>query len=119
MAGLLAADVGLVASYVLAGGTLTGKYLRGESGRASGDDNPVIVAGNEVAVALSGLAETWGVSAASLAFSFALCHPHLVSVLFGATSEEQVEENIASLQVFETLDESQRAALAALGRAPS
>ena len=34
--------IGLVASYVLAGGTLTGKYGRGEPGRAGDDDNPVL-----------------------------------------------------------------------------
>ena len=34
------ADIGLVASYVLAGGTLTGKYLHGESGRAAGRRHP-------------------------------------------------------------------------------
>lgn len=119
MAEVLAADVGLVASYVLAGGTLTGKYLRGEPGRATGDDNPAIAAGNEVAVALSELAQEWEVTPASLAFCFALSHPDLASILFGATSEDQVEENIASLQVFESLDKSQLAALAALGGASS
>jgi aryl-alcohol dehydrogenase-like predicted oxidoreductase len=102
------ADVGLVASYVLAGGTLTGKYLRGEPGRAISDDTKPVVAGKQRAAAVVELAREWGVSPASLAFSFALSHPRLASVLFGATSPDQVRENIASLEVFTSLDDDQR-----------
>ena len=108
------ADIGLVASYVLAGGTLTGKYVRGESGRADADNNPAVVAGKQRATALVDLAAEWNVSPASLAFSFALSHPRLASVLFGATSPEQLRENVASLQVFTSLDDDQRSKLAAL-----
>jgi aryl-alcohol dehydrogenase-like predicted oxidoreductase len=74
------ADIGLVASYVLAGGTLTGKYLQGGAGRASEDENPAIVAGKQRAAALVGLASEWDLTPASLAFSFALSHPRLASV---------------------------------------
>ena len=102
------ADIGLVASYVLAGGTLTGKYLDGRSGRAATDDNPAIVAGKQRAEALVALAREWHVSPASLAFSFALSHPRLSSILFGATSPEQLRENVASLDVFRALDDDQR-----------
>ena len=102
------ADIGLVASYVLAGGTLTGKYLQGESGRAATDETDAAVSGKERAAAVVELAREWTVSPASLAFSFALGHPRLASVLFGATSPEQLRENVASLQVFESLDDAQR-----------
>ena len=102
------ADIGLVASYVLAGGTLTGKYLHGESGRATTDETAAAVSGKERAAAVVELAREWNVSPASLAFSFALGHPRLASVLFGATSPEQLRENVASLQVFESLDDAQR-----------
>jgi aryl-alcohol dehydrogenase-like predicted oxidoreductase len=102
------ADIGLVASYVLAGGTLTGKYLAGGSGRAATDENPAIVAGKQRAAALVELAEEWNVSPASLAFSFALSHPRLSSILFGATSPEQLRENVSSLEVFIRLDDAQR-----------
>jgi aryl-alcohol dehydrogenase-like predicted oxidoreductase len=102
------ADIGLVASYVLAGGTLTGKYLQGESGRATTDETAAAVSGKECAAAVVELAQEWNVSPASLAFSFALGHPRLASVLFGATSPEQLRENVASLQVFESLDDAQR-----------
>jgi L-glyceraldehyde 3-phosphate reductase len=102
------AGIGLVASYVLAGGTLTGKYLQGGSGRADDDANPAIVAGKQRAEALVELAGEWGVSPASLAFSFALGHPRLSSVLFGATSPEQLRHNVLSLEVFTGLSDGQR-----------
>ncbi len=115
MAAVLAdADIGLVASYVLAGGTLTGKYLHGESGRANADDTAAVVAGKQRAAVVVELAREWDVSPASLAFSFALSHPRLASVLFGATSPEQLRENVASLAVFTSLDDDQLRRLSAL-----
>ena len=113
------ADIGLVASYVLAGGTLTGKYLEGQSGRADADESPAVVAGKQRAAAVVELAREWSVSPANLAFSFALSHPRLASVLFGATSPEQLRENVKSLQVFASLDDDQRLTLDALASTPT
>ena len=113
------ADIDLVASYVLAGGTLTGKYLHGESGRAQADDSAAAVAGKGRAAAVVELAREWSVSPASLAFSFALSHPRLASVLFGATTPEQLRENVASLQVFQSLDADQHRRLNALASTPA
>jgi len=113
------ADIGLVASYVLAGGTLTGKYLQGESGRADDDSTDAVVAGKKRAAAVVELAGEWHVSPASLAFSFALSHPRLASVLFGATSPEQVRQNVASFEVFNSLDDDQRRRLAELAVTPA
>ncbi|MEO7369361.1 MAG: aldo/keto reductase [Ilumatobacteraceae bacterium] len=100
-------EIGLVASYVLAGGTLTGKYLQGQSGRADTDESMPIVAGKERAAAVVELADKWNVSPAGLAFAFALGHPRLASVLFGATSPEQIRENVASLEVYRSLTDDQ------------
>ncbi|MEO8266760.1 MAG: aldo/keto reductase [Ilumatobacteraceae bacterium] len=108
------ADIGLVASYVLAGGTLTGKYLRGENGRAETDQTPATVTGKQRTAAVVELAHEWGVTPASLAFSFALAHPRLASVLFGATSANQLDENVASLDVFHSLTDDQQGRLAEL-----
>ncbi len=102
------AGIGLVASYVLAVGTQTGKYLHGDSGRASDDANPTIVAGKERAAVVAELAREWNVTAAGLAFAFALSHPRLASVLFGATTPDQLRDNVASLEVFDALDDDQR-----------
>jgi aryl-alcohol dehydrogenase-like predicted oxidoreductase len=106
--------IGLVAAYVLAGGTLTGKYLRGEAGRATEDGSPVIARGRALASRLVELAEQWGTSASHLAFSYALDHPNLASVLFGATTPEQVRSNVGAVAVHAALDDDQRRALAAL-----
>jgi aryl-alcohol dehydrogenase-like predicted oxidoreductase len=105
------ADIGLVASYVLAGGTLTGKYLSGGSGRADRDESAAAVAGKRRAAALVDLAREWDVAPTALAFAFALHHPRLSSVLFGATSPEQVRENVDSLKVYDSLDQDQLARL--------
>ena len=109
MAGIVRDEgVGLVASYSLAGGTLTGKYHRGQTGRvATGDDNAVVAAGMATAPRLTELAVEWGVSEASLAIAFALAHPHLCSVLFGATSPAQIDQNVRSIEVLHSLDSSQ------------
>jgi aryl-alcohol dehydrogenase-like predicted oxidoreductase len=109
------AGIGLIASSVLAGGALTGKYLRGESGRATAGGRPAAeVRGNDQARALAALAEEWEVTPTSLAFSFVLAHPRLCSVLFGATSPQQVYDNITSLEVFHSLDADQLTRLRAL-----
>ncbi|MGZ4672836.1 MAG: aldo/keto reductase [Ilumatobacteraceae bacterium] len=105
------AHIGLVASYVLAGGTLTGKYLQGGTGRADADETPQIVAGKQRAAALVDLAREWDVTPASLAFCFALSHPRLAAVLFGATTPEQVHENVMSLEILLSLDDAQRSRL--------
>jgi aryl-alcohol dehydrogenase-like predicted oxidoreductase len=106
--------VGLVASYVLAGGTLTGKYVGNANGRASNDDAPPYGAGKKVAIALTEMASEWGVSTAQLAFCYALGHPCLTSALFGATTPEQLRDNVESCEVFESLSDDQLAAVRAL-----
>lgn len=106
--------IGLVASYVLAGGTLTGKYDRGGSGRAATDDSPVIARGKQLAVRVTALADAWDVPPAHVAFAYAFGHPSLASVLFGASSPEQLRENVAAWSTFQQLDASQRNAVARL-----
>jgi aryl-alcohol dehydrogenase-like predicted oxidoreductase len=111
--------IGLVASYVLAGGTLTGKYVHQTDrtiggGRAADDDGAVITAGKQLAVRLVAFAEDWGLPAAHLAFAYAFQHPHLSSVVFGARTAEQIEQNVAAWSTFERLDDQQRQIIAGL-----
>lgn len=114
MAGVLASgDIGLVASYSLAGGVLSGKYLRGEPGRAGSGGAQGEAA--KVARALDELAGEWDVPAAQLALAFALVHPHLASLLFGATSVEQLHQNIGALAVADSLDSDRLARLRTVG----
>ena len=105
--------IGLVAAHVLAGGTLSGKYLDDPNapGRAGGDDNPVARRGKEIAVPLAALGGEWGLPTAHLAIAYALGHPNLASILFGATSPEQVRNNVAAVATFDALDNDQRAAI--------
>ena len=106
--------IGLVASYVLAGGTLSGKYLRNEHGRAVADESPVISAGKKLAPTVVELAESLGVSPAHLAFAYAFQHPHLASIVFGASTAAQLYENVAAYETFVSLDDDQLASIRAL-----
>lgn len=106
--------IGLVASYTLAGGTLTGKYLTGGTGRAADDDRGVTARGKALAPRVVELAGRWGVPPAHVAMAHAFAHPNLASLLFGSRSVDQLRENVAAWTTFEELDEGQRAELAAL-----
>jgi aryl-alcohol dehydrogenase-like predicted oxidoreductase len=99
-AALEASGAGLVASYVMAGGVLTGKYDAGGSGRATGqlDDSRYRTA-RDLGRRIRSLAGEAGVSPAALAIAFALAHPATASVLFGATTPGQIAENVAALEV--------------------
>ena len=108
--------ISLVASFVLAGGALTGKYLRGEPGRIDEGESPANRAGKELAAEVVALAERWHVAPAHVAFAYAFSHPHLGSVLFGARTPEQLRENVAAYATFQSLDAEQVAAVRALAR---
>jgi L-glyceraldehyde 3-phosphate reductase len=112
---LTRSPIGLVAAYVLAGGTLTGKYVGGDAaGRARQDESSVATRGKQVAQRLAGLATEWGVAPTHLAFAYALDHPNLATVLFGATSPDQVRTNVEALAVYESLSRDQLEAIHAL-----
>ncbi len=115
-AALDSGPIGLVAAHVLAGGTLSGKYLDdpGRPGRAGRDDTPVARRGREIAARLAVLGAAWGVATAHLALAYALGHPNLASIVFGATDPEQVRANIGAVDAFESLDAGQRATIDAL-----
>jgi aryl-alcohol dehydrogenase-like predicted oxidoreductase len=118
----VAADRGIaiVASYTLAGGILTGKYDQDPAaGRAAGmlDDPrflPAVAAGRE----LAGLARETGRDPAQLAMAFALLHPSVTTVLFGATRPAQVAANTAALSLAAALTPAERDRLRAIGRPP-
>jgi len=117
MAGAFArGPISLVASFVLAGGALTGKYLRGERGRVDESESPANRAGKELAADVVALAEQWGVPPAHVAFAYAFSHPSLASILFGARAPQQLHENIAAYATFESLDAEQIATVRRLAR---
>jgi aryl-alcohol dehydrogenase-like predicted oxidoreductase len=88
----------LVPSAVLAGGVLTGKYADGGSGRLTDRlDDPRVDAAAALVESLRAEAAERGTTPAALAIAFALAHPRSASVLFGATSPEQVAADVAAL----------------------
>jgi L-glyceraldehyde 3-phosphate reductase len=94
---------GIIASFSLAGGVLTGKYRSGPSGsgtaagRAAGTlAEPRYAAAAAAAGDLERLAARLGTTAAALALAFPLTNPAVTSVLFGATSPEQLRDNCAA-----------------------
>ncbi|HET7338662.1 MAG TPA: aldo/keto reductase [Candidatus Dormibacteraeota bacterium] len=112
-----AAGMSVVASYTLAGGALTGKYddpaATGRiNARIDGRDySQALAAGTR----LKALAAEVGATPAALAIAFALSHPRVASVLFGATSPEQVADNAAAVEVKERLDEPTMKRLRTIG----
>jgi aryl-alcohol dehydrogenase-like predicted oxidoreductase len=110
--------VGCIAFSPLAQGVLTGKYLNGvpAGSRASLDGSlspdqlaPQILAHVR---ALNELAAARGQSLAQLALSWALRDPRVTSVLIGASSVAQLEENLAAVEHTEFTDDE----LAAIDR---
>ena len=115
---LASAGIGVVASFSLAGGALTGKYRSaGATGRAAGQlTEPRYAAGAAAAEGLADLAEYLGTSAAALALAFPLANPAVTSVLFGATSPQQVRTNCEAVPVVGRLGEADLARLRSVGQ---
>jgi len=111
-----ACGASVVASAVLAGGALTGKYARGAGGRLAAErDVPQRGHAFAVGVRLAGLAERLETTPARLAIAFALAQPRVASVLFGATSPEQVEDDVGALELLERLTQDDLVELRELG----
>jgi aryl-alcohol dehydrogenase-like predicted oxidoreductase len=113
------AKAGVVASFCLEGGVLSGKYLTGrEPGRAAGTLDGAqaahaLAAGRE----LEGQAEQLETTPAALALAFALTGPSVSSALFGATSPEQVRANCAAARLLSRLGPADIAALRGIAAA--
>jgi aryl-alcohol dehydrogenase-like predicted oxidoreductase len=112
-----ARGVAIVASYTLAGGVLTGKYARDPAaGRAAGQlGQPRYAAGAAAGDQLAALAAELGCEPAQLAMAFALLNRSVTTVLFGATTPEQVAANVGSLAVAAALSPDEIARLRAIG----
>jgi aryl-alcohol dehydrogenase-like predicted oxidoreductase len=101
------AGAGVVASYALAGGALSGKYAVGGTGRLTdASDDPSRRRWLRIGELLRSRAAELGATPSRLALAFALANPHVASVLFGATSPEQVRENVGAVDVLAALGES-------------
>jgi L-glyceraldehyde 3-phosphate reductase len=105
------AGAGCIAFSPLAQGMLTGKYLDGipEGSRATQDKSLSTDLLTEQALAhvrgLNGIAERRGQSLAQMALAWALRDPRVTSVLIGASSVAQLEQNVGALANLEFTDE--------------
>ncbi len=121
IAAMTAAGASVVASFVLAGGVLSGKYAGNAStpGRAAGTlDDPRVAPAAAAARELATLAADLDTDAATLAIAFALLNDSVATVLFGATQPEQVNRNVAALGITQRLDAQARARLRATATSP-
>ncbi len=111
-----ASGAAVVASYVLNGGALTGKYGDASaSGRMTDElDDPELQPFLEAARSLEALAARLGTTAAALAIAFALANTRVASVLFGATTPEQVTENARAVALLDQLRPTALAELRAI-----
>jgi L-glyceraldehyde 3-phosphate reductase len=103
------ADTGasLIASAVLAGGALSGKYADGHTGRLTGEpDSSARQRAFELGAALRAPARRLGVSAATLAIAFTLRHPRTAATLIGATRPEQIDEALAAVALAGQMSET-------------
>ena len=111
---LLDQQVGLMVWSPLAGGLLSGKYQRNEEGpegsrRVAFDFPPVNKdrAFNILDV-MHSMAEKKGITVARLALAWLLHQPAVTTVIVGAKKMEQLEDNLAAVEVKLTEDELQQ-----------
>ena len=111
------AGASVVASFTLDGGALTGKYTEpGAMGRLAGRlDDEFHQAALNAARELRVLAARLARKPAPMAIAFALLNPRVASVLFGATTPEQVVENVSAAEIASAMDEETIADLGKVG----
>ena len=94
-------DLGLLPFFPLASGMLTGKHKRGKSAEGSRlaktkrlSDRYMTDANWKIVEELESFCEKRGHSLLELAFSWLASRPEVTSVIAGATSPEQIEQNV-------------------------
>jgi len=107
----------VVASFTLDGGALTCKYgSPGATGRlAQSLDDELHQSALKTAGRLSAFAARQRRAPAPMAIAFALLNPRVASVLFGATTPQQVEQNVTAVDIVAALDEETAADLRKIG----
>jgi aryl-alcohol dehydrogenase-like predicted oxidoreductase len=110
------AGAGVVASAVLANGALTGKYSSVDGAGRLDDarDDPRRAAAFRIGDELGALAAELDTTPPRLAIAFALANPRVSTVLFGATSPDQVADNAGSLALLARLSKADVVRLRAL-----
>ncbi|MFN8026288.1 MAG: aldo/keto reductase [Acidimicrobiia bacterium] len=109
-------NVGVLVYSPLAGGYLSGKYrgstevADGGEGRRAGFEFPPVdlEAGERVLDVLRDLALAHGATPAQVALTWTVARPGVTSVLFGANTPEQLEQNLAAADLVLTVEETAR-----------
>jgi aryl-alcohol dehydrogenase-like predicted oxidoreductase len=83
----------------LAGGALTGKYLRGERGRIKEDSNRLNENSQRITKQVTAVAEKLGVEAAHVALKWTMQQPLSVIPVVGATTPDQMQQNLKTIDV--------------------
>lgn len=83
----------------LAGGALTGKYLRGDKGRIKEDSNRLDANSQRITKEVVAIADKFGVDAAHVALKWTMQQPLSVIPIVGATKVEQLEQNLKTIDV--------------------
>ena len=106
-AALDSGGTGVVASFALAGGALSGKYSRERaSGRLAAElDAPRYQRALRIGDRLAASAGELGTTPCRMALAFALANERVASVLFGATTGDQVAENVGAVEFLGRLGE--------------
>jgi aryl-alcohol dehydrogenase-like predicted oxidoreductase len=109
------AGIGIVASYSLYGGLLSGKYnqteiIEGRFGKEEVESMRQKGLLNTVDRVVS-LAQELGCTPAQLALAYCLKNDYVSSLLFGATKVSQIEENIQTLEILPRIDHAVMAKL--------
>jgi aryl-alcohol dehydrogenase-like predicted oxidoreductase len=105
-----ACGVSIVASYGLYGGLLTNKYAEGAAGPRDRLDEGQLARLEQRGLtarveALAQLARELSITPAQLALAYCLEGPNVASVVFGAKSRAQVEENLGASRAWARLDD--------------
>ena len=103
-------NISVVASYSLHGGLLSGKYNHAPSAGDNRFDPAQLDALRskgtlQKAAQVAAMAQELGWAPAQLAFAYCLKNPRVASVLFGAKTVKQIEENLGTLKVLAAVDE--------------
>lgn len=81
----------------LAGGALTGKYIRGEKGRIKEESNRLNENSQRITKEVVAVAEKLGVEPALVALKWTMQQPLSVIPIVGATKEEQLQQNLKTI----------------------
>jgi aryl-alcohol dehydrogenase-like predicted oxidoreductase len=100
-------DLGVIVWSPLSSGFLTGRYRAGGEGRRTSFTFPPVdpELGERALVALAAVADGRGVSMAQVALAWVLAQPGITSAIVGASSVEQLDDNLAAADLELTTDE--------------